>query len=179
MEPLTEYRVQARPDRRVVEVYDADAYLGDMEAMRVAEVQVVAGNGYHLYLKSLQPDIRVAVSIRVWAEPQNPPSHAEGSVPVDLESVTGTLVVNQLTFGPAGEMELPRPGVYAGHAWWVNRESTLKRYETALARLAGGDTPDGALSQAFAESAGHEQYVLDLHFVRESEDEDGDEDEEY
>ncbi|MFE7133411.1 hypothetical protein ACFVIM_21400 [Streptomyces sp. NPDC057638] len=170
MEPLTEYNVQARPDRCVVEVYDADAYLDDAEAMRAAEVQVVAGNGYHLYLKSLQPDIRVAVTIRIWDRPQRPPADAEGSTPIDLESVTGTLVVNQLSLGPAGTMELPRPGVYAGHAWWINRESNLKRYETALFGPTEDASAVDTLSQALAESAGHEQYVLDLYFVRESED---------
>ncbi|MQS38004.1 hypothetical protein [Streptomyces katsurahamanus] len=177
MDPLTEYHVEARPDRCIVQVYDADAYLGDTAAMRAAEVQVVAGNGYHLYFKSLQPDIEVTITIRVWDQPHRPPAHAEGSVPVDLESATGTLVVNQLSLGPAGMMELPRPGVYAGHAWWINRESTLKRYETALVRLTEEDSADDALRQAFADSAGHEQYVLDLHFVRESEDEDEDEEE--
>ncbi|HZH27297.1 MAG TPA: hypothetical protein VEY95_08950 [Azospirillaceae bacterium] len=54
--------------------------------------------------------------IRVWDTPPTPPAAAEGHVPVSIESETGTLVVNQLEYGPAGEMTLPRPGVYEGHA---------------------------------------------------------------
>ncbi|KUN20166.1 hypothetical protein AQJ23_34925 [Streptomyces antibioticus] len=44
------------PDRRLV--------------MNAAEVQVAAGNGYHLYLLSLQPDIDRWVTIRVQDTPQ-------------------------------------------------------------------------------------------------------------
>jgi len=58
----------------------------------------------------------VQVIIRVWDTPPTPPAAAEGHVPVSIESETGTLVVNQLEYGPAGEMTLPRPGVYEGHA---------------------------------------------------------------
>jgi hypothetical protein len=54
---LAEHHVTATPGRRVLEVYDADAFLGDSAALDAAEVQVVAGNGYHLYLLSLQSDM--------------------------------------------------------------------------------------------------------------------------
>ncbi|GAA3122902.1 hypothetical protein GCM10020254_82510 [Streptomyces goshikiensis] len=72
MSLITEYSITARPDRRIVEVYDADAYLGDDEALQQSRTQVVAGNGYHLYLHSLQPDIEVQVTIRVWDTPRSP-----------------------------------------------------------------------------------------------------------
>ncbi|MFB7611202.1 hypothetical protein [Streptomyces gardneri] len=42
---------------------------------------------------------------------QKPPEDAEGTVPVSLESETGQFAVNQLSFGPAGTTDLPRPGV--------------------------------------------------------------------
>ncbi|MFE9837301.1 hypothetical protein ACFYP4_19560 [Streptomyces sp. NPDC005551] len=114
---LAEYRCKATPARRVVEVYDSDACLSDDDAMAAARRLVVAGNGYHLYLRSLQPDIEVEVALRVWDSAPDPPAEAEGHVPVSIESETGVLVVNQLEYGPAGEMNLPRPGVYEGHAW--------------------------------------------------------------
>ncbi|MFF1497201.1 hypothetical protein [Streptomyces sp. NPDC058304] len=105
---LAEYATLAQPDRGIVEVYDADAYLGDGEALKRSRAQVVAGNGYHLYLHSLQSDIEVQVAIRIWDAPQPPPTAAEGTVALSLESETGLLVVNQLTYGPAGEITLPR-----------------------------------------------------------------------
>lgn len=82
MSLITEYTTTARPDRRTVEVYDSEAYLGDDEALQQSRTQVVAGNGYHLYLHSLQPDIEVQVTIRVWDTPQQPLEDAEGTVPV-------------------------------------------------------------------------------------------------
>jgi hypothetical protein len=73
---LAEYNVSATPGRCIVEVYDADAFLGDEAALDAAEVQVVAGNGYHLYLLSLQTDIDVQVTIRIWDTPPPPPADA-------------------------------------------------------------------------------------------------------
>ncbi len=173
MAPLAEYSVKAIPDRRIVEVYDADAYLGDEEALKASERQVVAGNGYHLFLNSLQPTIRVTVTIRIWPTEQEPPAGADGSVPVTLESETGLLVINQLTYGPAGEMELPEPGVYEGHAWWTGRESTAAYYNDALARI-GDDWTVEQIRQGWAECPFEEIYTLDLHFVRPSEEVDED-----
>lgn len=113
---ITEYRTPARPNYRLVEVYDADAYLTDSAAVDLAHQHVVGGNGYHLYLYlySLQPDVTVEVAIRVWDAPRQPPTDVEGTLPVTIESETGILVVGQLTLGPAGEMTLPRPGVFEG-----------------------------------------------------------------
>ncbi|MFI1202427.1 hypothetical protein ACH4VR_23790 [Streptomyces sp. NPDC020883] len=128
---LAEYTVTAQPDRCLAEVYDSDAYLQDSAALEASREQVVAGNGYHLYLHSLQPAIAVDVIIRIWDEPQTPPAHCEGSTPVAIESTTACLVINQLTFGPAGTMDLPRPGVYEGIAWWTGRHAAQARCSTA------------------------------------------------
>lgn len=160
------YGCKATPAHRVVEVYDADAYLGDTEAMDAADRQVVAGNGYHLYIRSLQPDIDVEVAIRVWDTPPAPPAHAEGHIPVSIESDTGVLVVNQLTYGPAGEMTLPRPGVYEGHAWWEGRQATADYYERSLDHPTD-DTFEEHLSQAWNNSPVTERYVLEIAYVRE------------
>ncbi|MFF5250485.1 hypothetical protein ACFY4K_00290 [Streptomyces leeuwenhoekii] len=165
---LTEYRCKATPARSVVEVYDADAYLGDEAALDAAEVQVIAGNGYHLYLLSLQPDIEVEVAIRVWDIAPDPPAEAEGHVPVGIESETGVLVVNQLGYGPAGEMTLPRPGVYEGHAWWENRQATADYYATTLDHPTD-DTFEDHLTQAWNNPPVTERYVLDLAYIREPE----------
>ncbi|WP_432054191.1 hypothetical protein [Streptomyces sp. bgisy022] len=165
---LAEYRCKATPARRVVEVHDADAYLSDDEAMAAARTQVVAGNGYHLYLLSLQPDIDVEVAIRVWDVAPDPPAEAEGHVPVRIESDTGALVVNRLEYGPAGEMTLPRPGVYAGHAWWENRQATADYYATTLGHPTD-DTFEDHLTQAWNSPPVTERYVLDLAHLREPE----------
>ncbi|MFJ9668808.1 hypothetical protein ACIRPP_30080 [Streptomyces sp. NPDC101219] len=165
---LAEYRCKATPARRVVEVYDADAYLSEDDAMAAARTQVVAGNGYHLYLLSLQPDIDVDVAIRVWDMAPDPPAEAEGHVPVSIESETGVLVVNQLEYGPAGEMTLPRPGVYEGHAWWENRQAMADYYATTLS-LPAADTFEGHLTQAWDNPPVTERYVLDLAYIREPE----------
>ncbi|GGZ90707.1 hypothetical protein ACFOOM_05130 [Streptomyces echinoruber] len=162
---LGEYSCKATPGRRVVEVYDADAYLGDADAMATARRQVVAGNGYHLYLCSLQPDIDVDVTIRVWDTPPDPPADAEGHVSISIESETGILVVNQLGLGPAGEMPLPRPGVYEGHAWWQNRQAAADYYATTLDHPTD-DTFEEHLTQAWNNCPVTERYVLDLAYTR-------------
>ncbi|MDG5801568.1 hypothetical protein P9869_02610 [Streptomyces ossamyceticus] len=165
---LVEYSCKATPARRVVEVYDADAYLSDDGAMAAARRQVVAGNGYHLYIRSLQPDIDVEVAIRVWDTPPGPPADAEGHVPVSIESETGVLVVNQLEYGPAGEMTLPRPGVYEGQAWWSGRQATADYYEKSLDHPTD-DTFEDHLAQAWNNCPVTERYVLDLAYSREPE----------
>ncbi|NEB00132.1 hypothetical protein [Streptomyces sp. SID13726] len=165
---LAEHNVTATPGRRVVEVYDADAYLGDEAALDAAEVQVVAGNGYHLYLLSLQPDMKVQVTIRIWDTPPGAPTECEGQVDISLESETGTLVIGQLDRGPAAEITLPRPGVYEGHAWWINRQAAADYYDTTLDQLTDA-SPDDWLTEAWSNCPVTERYVLDLAYSREPE----------
>ncbi|MFJ4790846.1 hypothetical protein [Streptomyces sp. NPDC088794] len=165
---IMEYRTSARPDRCVIEVYDADAYEGDAEAWDRAETEVVAGNGYHLYLRTLQSDLRVEVAIRVWDAPQVPPEGVEGWIGISLESETSELVVNQLTSGPVGTTRLPRPGVYAGHAWWTGRQAAADYYDQ---NIRGGsrqfDTVED-VRRVLELSPVVERYTLDLWFLRES-----------
>lgn len=172
---IAEYSTNARPDRGIVEVYDSDAYPGDEEALARSRAQVVAGNGYHLYLHSLQPDIQVEVTIRIWDSPQKPSDDNEGTVPVTLESETGQLVVNQLTFGPAGVMDLPRPGVYEGHAAWSGRQAAAAYYNTCLRRSVQEEWSSEQIGAAWKQSPSAERYVLDLWFVRGCELDDEDE----
>ncbi|MFF9869602.1 hypothetical protein ACF1G0_30090 [Streptomyces sp. NPDC013953] len=164
MKPVAEHSVTARPDRCVVEVYDADACLGDEQALEAAEQYVVAGNGYHLYLLCLQPDMPVNVTIRLWDSPPAPPADAEGQVPVTLESETGILVVNQLTFGPAGEITLPEPGIYTGHTWWTGRQPARAYYDQVLQRITDDWTLD-QVTEAWTQSPIQERYVLDLGYT--------------
>ncbi|MFD6879821.1 MULTISPECIES: hypothetical protein [unclassified Streptomyces] len=171
---IAEYSTNARPDRGIVEVYDSDAYPGDEEALARSRTQVVAGNGYHLYLHSLQPDIEVEVTIRIWDSPQKTPEDSEGTVPLSLESETGQLVVNQLTFGPAGVMDLPRPGVYEGHASWSGRQAAAAYYNTCLQRSVEEEWSSEQIGAAWKQSPDTERYILDLWFIRESEPEDED-----
>ncbi|MFE5864973.1 hypothetical protein ACFQ77_31155 [Streptomyces virginiae] len=108
---VTQSTTLARPSHRLVEIHDSDAYRTDSTAVAAAERNVVGSNGYHLYLFSLQSDLEVEVTVRVWDEPQPSPGEAEGFTEVSLESETGILVIGQFAFGPAAEMSLPRPGV--------------------------------------------------------------------
>ncbi|MGW9594894.1 hypothetical protein ACWHLZ_31890 [Streptomyces chartreusis] len=168
MSLLAEHNVTATPGRRVLEVYDADAYLGDEAALDASETQVVAGNGYHLYLLSLQPDMKVQMTIRIWDTPPASPAEAEGHVEVSLESETGILVVGQLDRGPADEITLPRPGVYEGHAWWQNRQAAADYYNATLDHLTE-ESPEDQLTEAWTNCPVTERYVLDLAYVREPE----------
>ncbi|MFD7978737.1 hypothetical protein [Streptomyces sp. NPDC059071] len=171
MQPVAEFSVTARPDRRIVEVYDADAYLGDEQAMATSRQQVVAGNGYHLYIHTLQPDIRVHITIRLWDTPPPPPAEAEGHAPITLDSETGILVVNQLTLGPAGEMTLPEPGVYEGTAWWTSRQAAADYYNLTLQEIEEDWSPE-RVTQAWADCPTPEHYILDLSYIRPSPDDD-------
>ncbi|MFE9046493.1 hypothetical protein ACFYOG_37145 [Streptomyces sp. NPDC007818] len=172
MSLIAEYSTNARPSYRLVEVYDSDAYLGDDESLQRSRTQVIAGNGYHLYLQTSQPDIEVQVTIRIWDSSQSPPEDVEGTVPVSLESETGQLVVNELTFGPAGVMDLPRPGVYDGHAAWSGREATAAYYNVCIQRGAEERWDAEQIGAAWKRCPTTEQYTLDLWFVRESDSED-------
>ncbi|MFF7098480.1 hypothetical protein ACFY9A_39880 [Streptomyces rubradiris] len=158
---LSEYSVDAVPGRRFIEVYDADAYLDDAAAMDAARRQVVAGNGYHLYLYSLQADIPARVDIRIWDTPPPAPADAEGHTDITLESETGALVVNQLSYGPAGDMALPRPGVYKGTAWWTGRQAVGDYHEAVLRDLAQS-RPGAQLPDDWRRTPYTERYVLDL-----------------
>lgn len=89
MSLIAEYRTTARPDRGIVEIYDADDYETDREAAVKARADVIPGNGYHVYLHTLQPDLGVEVAIRVWDGPQDPPPGAEGHTGISQESETG------------------------------------------------------------------------------------------
>ncbi|MFD3956809.1 MULTISPECIES: hypothetical protein [Streptomyces] len=167
MQPIAEYNFSAHPDRCSVEIYDADAYLADEAAMKASRQQVVAGNGYHLYVHSLQSDIQVGVRIRIWPMARDIPGQAEGFTPVSLESETGILVIGQLTLGPAGEMELPRAGLYEGIASWTGREA-VAAYHDDILRQIDDDWGVEEISRAWRECPFTEEYVLDLSFSRPS-----------
>lgn len=169
---LHEYICTATPGRRVLEVYDADTYPDDTATLQTAEEQVVAGERHHLYLVSLQPAIKAQVSIRVWDAVPQVPADAEGHVTITIESRTGTLVVNELEFGPAGDTTLPRPGVYEGHAWWRGRQAASDYYDGYFDQETDDWTPEQTRSY-FAQCPAGEHYVLDLAHVGEPDPLDG------
>ncbi|WP_209439036.1 hypothetical protein [Streptomyces durhamensis] len=77
-------------------------------------------------------------------------------------------MIGQLDRGPAGEITLPRPGVYGGHAWWEGRAAAADYYDTTLDQLSD-DLPEDALLEAWNNSPVTERYVLDLAYIREPE----------
>ncbi|WP_411574210.1 hypothetical protein [Streptomyces fradiae] len=157
---LSEYSVKATPDRGIVQVYDADAYVGDDDAWEAAKEEVVGGNGRHLFLLSLQSAIKATVTVRIWDTPTPPPTDAEGHVPVRIESPTGILVINQFTMGPTGDTTLPQPGIYEGHAWWTGRQATADYYNDVLDQM--DEDPDLDLGEAWLACPAEERYTLDL-----------------
>ncbi|MYV79429.1 hypothetical protein GT352_36800 [Streptomyces sp. SID1046] len=165
---LTQSTTLARPSHRLVEIYDSDAYRTDSTAVAAAERNVVGSNGYHLYLFSLQSDLEVEVTVRVWDEPQPSPGEAEDFTEVSLESESGILVIGQFAFGPAAEMSLPRPGVYEGHVSWTGRIAAAEYYEHALRQIED-DWSTARIRQLWHDNPQPEQYTLDLWYVRESE----------
>lgn len=106
---LAEHRLLAVPDRRVIELYDADAYVGTSAVLDQLDEHVVAGDGYHLYIGSLQSGVGVEVTIRVHSAPPATWPPADGSTELTLECTTGSLIVGEFTAGVAGEVELPAP----------------------------------------------------------------------
>ncbi|MGX2997362.1 hypothetical protein JNUCC64_24375 [Streptomyces sp. JNUCC 64] len=162
MPPLNEYRVRATPDRRVLQVYDSDAYTAEDAAWDEAKEKVVGGDGGHLVILSLQSAIPVTVTVRLWDTPPEPPAGAEGRAPVRLDSPTGVLVVNELTRGPAGTVELPAPGLYQGHAWWSGRRAAGEYHDTILEEFDEEEDPYTDLLAAWRACPVEERYVLDL-----------------
>ncbi|TVL89154.1 hypothetical protein [Streptomyces sp. SAJ15] len=161
---IAEYRTSAKPDFGAVEIADANIGATDNDALDAARTQVVAGSSHHLYLHSLQRDIDVEVVIRIWDTPQPCPTDAEGTVPVTLTSETGTLEINEFTYGSAGEMTLPRPGDYRGHASWNGRQATADHYDSCLDRSVEEEWDDDRLWETLKQSPVQEQYVIDLWF---------------
>ncbi|MFC5723224.1 hypothetical protein ACFP1Z_23930 [Streptomyces gamaensis] len=173
---ITEIRTLAKPDYEALDISDPEADAVDSEALEDARAHVVASSGYHVYVHSLQRDIKVEVVIRVWDGPQPTPGQSvSGFVRLALESENGVLMVNQFTSGPAGEMSLPRPGVYEGYASWSGREEVVA-YRDSVVRQLTSDWSVEDMRQAWERCPVPERYVLDLWYVRESSA--GDEDDE-
>ena len=86
---------------------------------------------------------------------------------LSLESETGILVIGQLSLGPAGEMELPRAGLYEGIASWTGREA-VAAYHDDILRQIDDDWGVEEISRAWRGCPFTEEYVLDLSFSRPS-----------
>ncbi|MEU6862780.1 hypothetical protein ABZ924_05795 [Streptomyces sp. NPDC046876] len=169
---LAEHRLLAVPDRRVIELYDADAYVGTAAVLDQLDEHVVAGDGYHLYIGSLQSGVGVEVAIRVHDAPPAMWPPADGSTELTLECATGTLIVGEFTAGVAGEVELPRPGVYRVRASWQGRESTAHQASAIRLRAVEEQWNRTATRQALDTLAGSETYGFDMWYLHEPEDED-------
>ncbi|MBH5338502.1 hypothetical protein IHE55_28460 [Streptomyces pactum] len=165
---ISEYRTRATPAYGTVEIADADADVTDTEALEAARAQVVAGNGYQLYLHSLQHDIDVEIVIRVWESPFPQPAEAEGAALITLESKVGVLLVKQFTYGLAGQLNLPQPGVYEGHVTWSERQETAAYYNTCLRRSVEENWDADQIGEAWKNSPVRDKYEINLWHVRES-----------
>lgn len=176
MPVLAEHRLIAVPDRRVFEIYDADSYLGTPETLDALDEHVAASDGYHMYVGSLQSGVGVEVVIRVLDTPAEHWPQSEGNTQLTLEFTTGTLVIGEFTAGIAGEVELPKPGVYAVRVAWNGRHETADR--AADIRLRGAETHASLadIRRELDALEGSERYCFDLWFLREPEREDEAED---
>ncbi|MER5934981.1 hypothetical protein [Streptomyces sp. NPDC002054] len=161
---LSEHSVDAKPDRQLLQVYDADAYRGSDQALEAAHQDVVGGDGRHAFLHSLQSGIKTTVVIRIWDTLPPAPADADGYVPISIESPTGLLIINEFTMGPAGEAALPQPGLYEGHVSWSGRQATADYFARVLDEL--DEDPDLDLGVAFRSCPEDERYVFDLALTR-------------
>ncbi|MFD3938144.1 hypothetical protein ACFWSF_26365 [Streptomyces sp. NPDC058611] len=162
MSLITELKTLAYPDYRLLEIRDSDTIVTDDEAADASRTRVVVGSGPHIYISSLQRDIDVQVTIRIWDSPQEPPTDVEGHTQVSFESPTGLISVDQLTMGSAAFMALPCPGVYEGHAAWTNRQATSDYVDECMDRSLEEDWDSIQTRQAWNECPVLEEYTIDL-----------------
>ncbi|MGK4585604.1 hypothetical protein [Kitasatospora sp. HPMI-4] len=166
-----EFRATAKPDHGLIQVYDSDAYLPDSVAAERCRATVVASSGRQLYLHSLQGTAPAEIIIRVWEGPAPTPEagwEPEGQAAAVLDSPTGLLVIRAFVPEIAGEIDLPRPGIYAAHVSWRGREAAAEQEARLMRRLPEPDSQE--LDAVFAaHSDVLETYRIDLWWQFESE----------
>lgn len=174
MPVAAEVSVLATAAYGVLEIRDIEADETDDDAMRAANETVAASSGVHLYLRCLQQESAVRVTVRVWEQslagsavdaPATPPAGWDGErrgLALELES--GRLVIMQLTSGPALEWNVPGgPGAFSVDVRYRNRELAAQRSSAVFARAAEeGWAPERIRSEAQSLD-GLEEYEIDLH----------------
>jgi hypothetical protein len=162
---LAEFSTLATPAYRHLMLYDQDADAAGEDGLALPRPdQVVTGNGYLVFLASLQDLDKVRVAVHVWdARPDAVPGLWDGSAELTLTCATGVLLLREPTRDVPGIWRLPAPGEYGVRIGWRHRELMAERQQDLLDRYgsAGGVDHDG-LARA-RERLGHpEEYRLDL-----------------
>jgi hypothetical protein len=163
---LAEYSTLATPAYRHLMLYDQDAdAAGDDDSLALPRAdQVVTGNGYLVYVGSLQDLDSVQVTLHVWDAPPGPPPETwDGSTELTLTCATGVLLLREPTQAVPGIWKLPAPGEYAVQISWRHRELMAQRQQELLDRYTSGTHVDHEALAHARERLGHpEQYRLDL-----------------
>ncbi|WP_369185418.1 hypothetical protein [Streptomyces sp. Y1] len=174
MPVLLEYRTEAWPDNGKIVVYDSDATVPSDEALVRSRRDVVAGTGTQVYIHSLQGTAPAEIVVRVWDGPAPADStwEAEGEREVELDTPTGCVVIRAFSPEIAGDLQMPRPGVYEGRVSWKGRQAAEDQQSNLRVELA---TPEGQLDSDTVFAAHHdtlETYRIDLWWTAQSEDDD-------
>lgn len=166
MPSLAEFSTLATPVYRTLLVRDADAD-ADIDGgatMLRANRDVVASNGYQLYLGSLQESGKVSVRLQVWDGPRSAElTDWSGQVDARLTLNTGLVIVEEITSGPAAEWRLPTgAGEYAVRAYFRHREEKADRVSRIYQEASAGGWTTGRVMESLNEVDGLEEYLLYL-----------------
>ncbi|WP_431683143.1 hypothetical protein [Kitasatospora sp. KL5] len=170
MAAALEFRTEAKPDHGLIFVHDADAYLPDGAAVRQSSRTIVAGTGTQLYLCSLQGTSPAEIVLRVWDGPVAGGSLGECDAfcPAVLDCPTGTVVIRAFSPEIAGDIELPRPGVYAALVSWRGREAAAAQEASLHRSLRDPEGPADSDEVFAAHAEVLESYRIDLWWQYES-----------
>lgn len=164
MSLIVEFKVLGIPEYCLAEIRDSNSSLSGAAMIQAARSSVVASNGPRICIHSLQRDIDVQITIRVWGGPQEVPKGAEGHAQVTFQSLTGEIGVDVLT-DEVAHMTLPARGSYEGHAAWVHRQATSDYWDECISRSVEEDWSSVRIGQARKECPVLEEYTIDLWHV--------------
>ncbi|KAB1107441.1 hypothetical protein F6X54_26740 [Micromonospora aurantiaca] len=143
---------------------DCDAAAGDTSAVQRAERDVAAGNGYALYVHTVQNLLASHVRVEVWAGAAA--SEAidggwVGSGVFDLDCPTGLLVVgDEISASLDGIDPSEGPGRYRVAVYHRGRDEARSAHHEAVRAIAPG--LNQALSEVQSRHRGVERYLLRL-----------------
>jgi hypothetical protein len=144
--------------------------IDDGQARRAAATHMVAANPYQAFIHAAQTVVRVDVELRLHTTaPDSPP---DGACEVSLVCPTGSLLVEQVSAGPAplvragtpadppvNEAALPAgPGVYRLRVHDHGRDATAHAVHATLTANQGA--PVDRLAAALAPLHGREHYTV-------------------
>ena len=158
--PLQHVETLATPYYATLLLADEDADAVDSDLAAASRENVVACDGYQMYIGSQQADIPVRVVVAVWPDdPHRGVEAWDGEVVTTLFCRTGHFLLREMAGGVPGDWQLPATGRYDVRLRWRNREITEQ--------AAHGGTP--VLDDAAFH--GLEEYCVDMWLSADQEEE--------